>query len=147
MNIINTVRGIIVSNGKLLAFPAHSNPGVWCLPGGKIEFGESMIGALEREILEETNIKPSIGKLLVIHEFSDADRHRIEFFFHIENGDDFLRMDSAHASHGSEVADHRFIDIQTGSETLIPDISETVKELIEKGADGVGMRILTHMRQ
>lgn len=147
MNITNTVRGIIMSNGKLLAFPAHSNPRVRCLPGGKIEFGESMIEALEREVFEETNIKPNVGRLLAVHEFSDADRHRIEFFFHIENGDDFLRMDPAHASHGHEVIDHRFIDIQTGNETLVPDISEIVKELIEKGVDGVQVRILTRMRQ
>jgi hypothetical protein len=45
------------------------------------------------------------------------------------------------------VADHRFIDIQAGSETLVPDISEIVKELIEKGANGAKVRVLTHMHQ
>jgi len=35
---------------------SHIDPGLWSRPGGKIEFGESIVSAVERETKEETGI-------------------------------------------------------------------------------------------
>lgn len=38
--------------------------GEWELPGGKLEAGEGLEGCLEREILEELNLRVEVGPLL-----------------------------------------------------------------------------------
>lgn len=43
---------------KILMIKRGNEPwkGMWSIPGGKVHFGEQMLDALKREILEETNL-------------------------------------------------------------------------------------------
>jgi 8-oxo-dGTP diphosphatase len=42
------------------------DPGTWCLPGGKLEPHETIIGCALRELREETGLKGSDGKIVAI---------------------------------------------------------------------------------
>ena len=110
------VRGIIFKDGKLLA--QQLTPGsdgltrdYWCTPGGGADDGESLHQALHREMIEETGIAPKIGKLLFIQQFHDGSKEQLEFFFHIENPDDYEVIDLSATTHGlEEVTNVAFID-------------------------------------
>ncbi len=113
------VRGIIVVDGKLLCFKLRSKHGdditkYWCVPGGGVDVGEPLLEALEREMIEETGVKPEIGNLLYVQQFFDKQfehKEQMEFFFHIINGKDYLNIDLGNTSHGmAEVAEFAFID-------------------------------------
>jgi phosphoglycolate phosphatase len=55
---ISTVGALIFDQSeKVLMIQTHKWSNKWGIPGGKIQFGESSEAALEREILEETNLK------------------------------------------------------------------------------------------
>ena len=61
-----TVRGIIKNDvGEILIVKRHpksrTDPGMWELPGGKVEKGEFFTDALIREIKEETNLDCDVG--------------------------------------------------------------------------------------
>jgi 8-oxo-dGTP diphosphatase len=49
-------KAIIVKDGKILLVRDHRNPDLWELPGGRINVGESITTALEREIMEELGV-------------------------------------------------------------------------------------------
>lgn len=51
--------------------PKH--PGTWGLPGGKIESGETLLGGMERECIEELGSFPAYLKLIPIEKFTSAD--------------------------------------------------------------------------
>lgn len=57
----------------------------WVLPGGRVDFGESLIEAIKREMLEEANIKVKVGNLIFISDAISPDdnnkRHIINIFF------------------------------------------------------------------
>lgn len=115
-------RGIIFENGKLLAqklVPDHHGNArdFWCTPGGGLEKNESILSALEREVIEETGVKPQIGRLLFIQQFFDGDRENVEFFFHITNSADFHNIDLASTANGAKETEK--IEFVNPKETLI----------------------------
>lgn len=128
---INT-RGIIFKDGQILG--QQLKPGqdgkmrdYWCTPGGGLDKGESLHEGLNREMIEETGIAPKIGKLLFIQQFFEAskDQEQIEFFFLIENPQDYKTIDLSRTSHGLiEIANVQFID--PGAHNLLPNFLQTI---------------------
>jgi len=120
------VRGIIYKDGKIFAQRLHDNNGkFWSTPGGGLDPGESLIAGLHREMIEETAVAPKIGKLLFIQQFDDGVKEQLEFFFLIENADDYSAVNLALASHGElEVDECEFIDPKT--EVILPAFLQKV---------------------
>ena len=120
------VRGIIISDrGEIFCQKLTANNGAgrefWCAPGGGLEMGESLLDGLRREMIEETGVKPTIGKLLFIQQFTDTNpsskygmTEQLEFFFSVTNWQDYQRIDLEQTSHGvEEVAECGFVDSKT----------------------------------
>ena len=49
--------------------------GEWSIPGGRVEFGETMVEALVREVLEETSIEIVVDDFLGCVESIDNEFH------------------------------------------------------------------------
>lgn len=77
--------GLIVREAKILLTEKEKGPytGLWDLPGGGIEFGETPVEALIREIQEETALLANSAELLTVltHNCQHI-RDQIEYHFH-----------------------------------------------------------------
>lgn len=51
--------------------PKH--PGAWGLPGGKVETGETLLGGMERECVEELGSMPDYLRLIPLEKFTSTD--------------------------------------------------------------------------
>lgn len=103
----------------------------WCLPGGGLEEGEPLYAGIEREMIEETGVKPVVGNLLYVQQFAYNDKDYIEFFFHITNAEDYLNVDLEKTSHGMEEIEA--IDfIEPAKEYVLPEFlsSENIAEVV-----------------
>ena len=49
------------------------NPSTWGLPGGKVEEGESLLAAIERECQEEIGSFPEYIRMVPLEQFTSAD--------------------------------------------------------------------------
>jgi len=124
---------IILKKDKILLVQ-HKKKGrkYWVLPGGRVEFGENLIEAIQREMLEEANIKVKVGKLLFISDAISPEernkRHIINIFFE-------GKIISGKLKVGNEEILQRieFVPINQLDElTFYPMVKEEVKEWIIK---------------
>lgn len=72
--------------GRVLIIKRAVEPfkGRWCLPGGKVDEGERVEAALEREIVEELKVRIGIRELIGIYSEPDRDPrgHFVSALFH-----------------------------------------------------------------
>ena len=82
-----TVDGIIVFGKRVLLIKRKNNPyrGMYALPGGFVEYGETVEKAIIREVLEETGIITRVDRLIGV--YSDLKRdprgHMISIVFRL----------------------------------------------------------------
>lgn len=78
---------ILVKNGKILLGKRHEDPnkadsefrsaGEWCLPGGKLEWGESFEKGAIREVKEEAGIRILNPEVISVHNTKNKYAHFI----------------------------------------------------------------------
>lgn len=69
-----TVDAVIIKDGKIVLIKRKEEPfqGQYALPGGFVEYGETVEAALRREVLEETGLIVEVSSLVGIY----SDPHR-----------------------------------------------------------------------
>lgn len=87
--LVGAVVAVIDDHGKILL---QKRPeGIWGLPGGLLELGESVEDAGRREVFEETGVE--IGRLQLVDVFSGK-----QYFRKLPNGDEFYPVTIAYIS-------------------------------------------------
>ncbi|MCP4133944.1 MAG: NUDIX hydrolase [bacterium] len=128
------VAGIIIDNGKLLLIAHKKNGNIyWLLPGGGVEFGESLDQALKREFLEELNISVTVHSVALVCDSiaPSGDRHIINICFYCSHsGGEFA------LGNDKRLYDFAFRDKdELASVTIFPPINDDLAALINNKND------------
>ena len=132
--------GVVVmdENGCIL-LEKRSDCGLWGLPGGKIEPGESIVEAALREVKEETGLTVKINRLLGV--YSEPEDRIVTF---LDNGDVVHLVDilleatviSGELSCGSESEEVRFFDPEDFPADIAPPAKAPLQDVL-KGLTGI----------
>lgn len=126
--------GILIHNNKVLTH-RDVNKDHYCLPGGRVEIGESSEETIKREIQEELGKKVEIlGYAATIENFFEMQNkkyHEIYFLYRIEFADEEDKKINytMHNSEGKEYLQYEWIDIDRIDEyNLLP---KCLKEIVK----------------
>ncbi|MBK66567.1 MAG: hypothetical protein CMP22_00365 [Rickettsiales bacterium] len=80
---IVTVRGLVPDEQGRLLFIYEKGPNLWVPPGGRLEHGEEMYEAIEREVYEETGYKTKVDKFAFVYDqvLGSIDWHVVQMYF------------------------------------------------------------------
>jgi len=108
---IPAVSAVIVKNGRILLVKRGREPnkGLWSLPGGSIELGETVREALAREVLEETSLVVEVGDVASVHHVISRDGDRIAFHYVIVSF--FARAVGGTLKPSSDAAEARWVPL------------------------------------
>jgi ADP-ribose pyrophosphatase len=76
--------GAVVRRGDAVLLVRRGKPpsqGEWAIPGGRVQLGESLARAAEREILEETGVIIEAGEVVYSFEFIEATAGRVAWHY------------------------------------------------------------------
>jgi ADP-ribose pyrophosphatase YjhB (NUDIX family) len=125
---------IVDEQGRLLLQQRKSPHGVWGLPGGLMELGESTEEVAKREVFEETGL--IVNQLHLINVYSGANQ-----FIIAENGDEFYVVTVAYYTEEykgelkvdpSESIQFRFISPNELPEKIVKSHRVIIDEYIKK---------------
>lgn len=129
--LVGVAVAVINERGELLL--QKRSDGIWGVPGGFMELGESTEEAGRREVLEETGLE--VGKLELVGVFSGK-----QHFMKLPNGDEFYPVTIAYVTKeitqgilkadGKETIEAKFYKLNELPEGLNPLIKNLIRQYI-----------------
>ncbi|AWR97014.1 NUDIX domain-containing protein [Acidianus sulfidivorans JP7] len=118
------VGGVIIDDNKVLLIKRSKPPnqGDWAIPGGKVEYGESIFDAVKREMKEETNLDVIPVELLAVVQIIKEGFHYIILDF-------VCKVNSGELKASSDALDARFFSME---EIRKLQVSPTTLDMLEK---------------
>ena len=127
------VGGLVVDGDKLLLIQRAFEPssGLWSIPGGLLEVGESLEEAVAREVEEETGVKVEVGELLDVLNLVVRDENgRVKYHYVLI---DFLAKPvGGRLKPSRETLDVRWVSVKEVEEY---PLTKTARKLIGKALE------------
>jgi len=128
------VGGVLLRDGKILLTKRKREPGkgLWSVPGGLVEAGETMKEALKREMRADTNLDVAVVRPVYVDEVLIRDEEgRIRYHYILV---DFLcRVRGGTLRTGDDAKEVRWIDIRRAKELPLTDSTRRLLEELTRG--------------
>lgn len=124
------VGAIVIKDGRVLLVKRSQPPseGLWAIPGGRVELGETLKQAAEREIIEETGLTIRAGDPVYTFDVIERDEAgRVQFHYVIVDlMADYL---SGELNPGDDASEARWVTPEELGKLLI---SQSTREALEE---------------
>ncbi|MBP6964686.1 MAG: NUDIX hydrolase [Armatimonadetes bacterium] len=123
---VPAVAAVIAQDGRLLLIRRGAEPsrGKWSLPGGSVEWGETLTDAVRREVREETGLEIEVGKVAGVFDIITDDEE-----YHYVIVDYFARPVGGELRPGDDASDARWASAE---ELDSLDLTDRLRERLDE---------------
>ena len=75
-----SARALVVNENREILM-VREKESYWYTPGGGLEDGESLTECVKREVLEETGLEIEVGRVVLIEEYFEGEKHFLCVYF------------------------------------------------------------------
>lgn len=104
-----------------------SGEGTWTMPGGKMEFGESILEAARREVLEETGINILETDIICTNTDRKGEKQFVTVGLHAKNF-----MGDAETKEPDEIVEWKWFDLKNLPKNIFDPSKKVLKCYLEK---------------
>jgi 8-oxo-dGTP diphosphatase len=130
------VGGILFNKHQQVLLIKRNQPpaqGLWSIPGGKLEPGETLVDACRREFYEETNLKVDVKQLVAVVERQLEGFHYVIIDFSVQ----LIGKDNCMLIAQSDVDEARWIALDDlGQYDLVVGLAEIIRRTYDSLAKG-----------
>lgn len=120
------VGGVLFNRHQQVLLIKRNQPpaqGLWSIPGGKLESGESLVDACRREFYEETNLDIEVEHIVAVVERRLEGFHYVIIDYWVQLGDEERSVPTAQ----SDVAEAKWISLaDLGQYDLVGGLAEII---------------------
>lgn len=127
------VGAVVLNEGKVLLVLRGKPPGegMWAIPGGSVNLGETLQMAVEREVLEETGLRVEAGKVIYTFDAIVRDPNgRVQYHYVILDLEAKLLSPELSPVPADDVRDARWFTWEDMNQPGLP-ISDTTRSLLQ----------------
>ncbi len=118
----------IIGRVLLIQRGQQPNYGKWTLPGGRVEWGETLEQALARELQAETGLRARMGPLAEILEYIDERFHYIILDYHMSEPEGTLQA-------GEDALAARFVTLEEAATlSTTPELMAMLRRVLPTAA-------------
>jgi 8-oxo-dGTP diphosphatase len=133
------VGGVLFNRHEQVLLIKRNQPparGLWSIPGGRMESGESLVAACRREFYEETNLDVQVKHVVAVVERRQEGFHYVIIDFWVQLADENKSFPIAQ----SDVAEAKWINLDDlGSYSLVVGLADIIVRAYNCQAQG-GLR-------
>lgn len=124
--VVLVTRAIVINNGKILLIKRHdgdcNEPLMWEIPGGKLDKGQDLTGAAEREIIEEVGLYATPINQLVFFESTVNKLKKYKGLPYICLAS-LYKSNSSHVRLSGEHVDYKWVDFEEALKMELTDFT------------------------
>ncbi len=131
------VNALVFNEKGEVLLAKRTDNGLWCVPGGHMELGETLAQACVRELLEETGLQAQVVKLVGVYSDTENSLHiRQGLEWHTVRVSFLCKITGGTITPSEETSEIRYFDVKNLPE-LITDHRKRIQDAVLAQAQAV----------
>ena len=131
------VNAVVFNEKREVLLAKRTDNGLWCIPGGHVDLGETLAQACERELFEETGLKAEVVKLIGIYSATQGSLHIAQGpEWHTVRVSFLCKVTGGQIKPSEETSEIRYFDVGQ-LPPLITDHARRIKDACENKPEAV----------